>query len=347
MDVTIWSFHARKPAMLDNSSKDAAAHPLTEMLRGLKLEGVDYARCRMTAPWGLLFPAQAKAQFHFVAGRGCWLRTPDNIWVHLEEGDAVLLPRGAEHALASSPDAFPAPVENCHFEPVCSDILDTCSGGNSDGEETVLFGAGMTFNLDSQHPLLLMMPELMQMHELATDEPAIPHLLEAMTAELALDRVGAGGMLTRLADVVAAALIRNWVEKGCGSEGWVAAARDPGIGRVLAAIHRDPTKDWTVEALADVMHASRSAFALRFANVVGQTPARYVAQLRMQEAKQWLFRDRLKISVVARRLGYESEAAFSRAFKRIIGAPPSYFRATLAAADNGERPGPTDHPSDS
>jgi AraC-like DNA-binding protein len=341
MEVTSWSFHARKPSMLDHSSTTVATHPLTEMLRGLKIEGVDYVRCRMTEPWGLVFPARPKAQFHFVAERGCWLRTLDNAWVRLEPGDAVLLPRGAEHALASSPDAFPAPVENCQFEPVCCGILDTCSGGNRNGEETVLFGAGMTFNLDSQHPLLLMMPELMQMHELATDEPAIPHLLEAMTSELALDRVGAGGMLTRLADVVAAALIRNWVEKGCGSAGWVAAARDPGIGRVLAAIHRDPTRDWTVEALANVMHASRSAFALRFANVVGQTPARYVAQLRMQEAKQWLVRDRLKIAVVARRLGYESEAAFSRAFKRIIGAPPSHFRATLTAASSRERPAST------
>ncbi|MET0221235.1 MAG: AraC family transcriptional regulator [Tardiphaga sp.] len=324
--------------MLDYSSRDAVTHPLTEMLRGLKLEGVDYTRCRMTAPWGLSFPTQPKAQFHFVAGRGCWLRTTDTPWIRLEEGDAVLLPRGAEHALASSPDAFPAPVENCRFEPVCCGILDTCSGGK--GDETVLFGAGMAFNLDSQHPLLLMMPELMQMHELATDEPAIPHLLEAMTAELALDRVGAGGMLTRLADVVAAALIRNWVEKGCGANGWVAAARDPGIGRVLAAIHRDPTRDWSVEALADVMHASRSAFALRFANVVGQTPARYVAQLRMQEARQWLVRDREKIAVVARRLGYESEAAFSRAFKRIIGAPPSHFRAARTAVASSERTGP-------
>jgi AraC-like DNA-binding protein len=327
--------------MLDHSSRPVATHPLTEMLRGLRLEGVDYVRCRMTEPWGLVFPARQKAQFHFVTGRGCWLRTLDNEWVRLEEGDAVLLPRGAEHALASSPDAFPAPVENCQFEPVCCGILDTCSGDGEAGAETVLFGAGMSFNLDSQHPLLLMMPELMQMRELATDEPAIPHLLEAMTHELALDRVGAGGMLTRLADVVAAALIRNWVEKGCGSDGWVAAARDPGIGRVLAAIHRDPTKDWTVEALAAVMHASRSAFALRFANVVGQTPARYVAQLRMQEAKQWLVRDRLKIAVVARRLGYESEAAFSRAFKRIIGAPPSHFRATLTAAAGGEQSGST------
>lgn len=321
--------------MLDHSSRNTAAHPLTEMLRGLRLEGVDYVRCRMTEPWGLVFPAQQKAQFHFVAERGCWLRTPDGKWVALEQGDAILLPRGSEHALASSPDAFPAPVENCSFEPVCCDILETCSGGDGNGNETVLFGAGMTFNIDSQHPLLLMMPELIQMHEIAADEPSIPYLLEAMTCELALDRVGAGGMLTRLADVVAGALIRNWVEKGCGAVGWVAAARDPDIGRVLAAIHRDPTNDWTVDTLAGVMRASRSAFALRFASVVGETPARYVAQLRMQQAKQWLVHDRLKIAVVARQLGYESEAAFSRAFKRIIGAPPSHFRATQAAV-NGE-----------
>lgn len=337
MGVTFWSFHARKPAMLDHSSRNAVAHPLTEMLRGLRLEGVDYVRCRMTEPWGLIFPARQKAQFHFVTERGCWLRTPDSEWVRLEQGDAILLPRGSEHALASSPDALPSPVENCQFEPVCCDILDTCAGGGSNGNETVLFGAGMTFNIDSQHPLLLMMPELIQMHEIAADEPAIPYLLEAMTSELALDRVGAGGMLTRLADVVAAALIRNWVEKGCGATGWVSAARDPDIGRVLAAIHRDPTKDWTVDMLAGVMHASRSAFALRFASVVGETPARYVAQLRMQQAKQWLVRDRMKIAVVARQLGYESEAAFSRAFKRIIGAPPSRFRATQTAV-NGERP---------
>lgn len=319
--------------MLDHSSKNAASHPLTEMLRGLRLDGVDYARCRMTEPWGLVFPAQAKAQFHFIAERGCWLRTSGREWIRLEQGDAVLLPRGTEHALASSPDALPAPVDNCQFEPVCCGIVDRLPDNDGDGAETVLFGAGMTFNIDSQHPLLLMMPEVIQMHEIAADEPAIPHLLAAMTRELALDRVGAGGMLTRLADVVAGALIRNWVEKGCGAEGWVAAARDPDIGRVLAAIHRDPTRDWSVDALADVMRASRSSFALRFASVVGETPARYVAQLRMQQAKQWLVRDRMKIAVVARQLGYESEAAFSRAFKRIIGAPPSRFRATQAAAN--------------
>jgi AraC-like DNA-binding protein len=323
--------------MLDNSSKTVAADPLTEMLRGLRLEGVDYTRCRMTAPWGILFPAQPTAHFHFIAERGCWLRTPDNEWVRLEGGDAVLLPRGAAHALASAPDAVASPLNSCQTNPVCCGIVDTQAGG--DGEETLLFGASMNFNLDSQHPLLRMMPEVMQMHELGASEPGIPPLLTAMACELALDRVGAGGILTRLADVVAAALIRHWVEKGCGSAGWVAAARDPDIGRVLAAVHRDPTRDWTVEALAAIMRASRSSFALRFASVVGETPARYVAQLRMQQAKQWLVRDRMKIAVVARQLGYESEAAFSRAFKRIIGAPPSRFRATQAEFNGNPQQG--------
>lgn len=320
--------------MLDHSSKTASADPLTEMLRGLRLEGVDYARYQMTAPWGLLFPAQKAARFHFVAERGCWLRTPTDEWVRLEQGDAVLLPRGAEHALASAPDACTKPLGKCQFQTVCGDIVEARGGG--DGEETLFFSASMNFNVDGQHPLLRMMPELMRMHELAANEPGIPPLLATMACELALDRVGAGSMLTRLADVVAAALIRTWVEKGCGdSTGWVAAARDPDIGRVLAAIHLDPANEWTVEALAGVMHASRSAFAERFAAIVGETPARYVAQVRMHQARQWLVRDRMRIAVVARRLGYDSEASFSRAFKRIIGAPPSHFRTSEADAPTG------------
>ncbi|HEV7336416.1 MAG TPA: AraC family transcriptional regulator [Bosea sp. (in: a-proteobacteria)] len=312
--------------MLDNSSRTATRDPLTEMLRGLRLEGVDYARYRMAAPWCLLFPAQAAARFHFMAERGCWLRTPEGEWHRLEQGDAVLMPRGAEHALASEPSAQAKPLGRCAFEACCGEIADAHGGG--DGEDVQFFSASLCFNVDAQHPLLRMMPELMWVHEMAVHEPAIPPLLSTMSCELALDRVGAGGILTRLADVVAAALIRSWVERGCGSPtGWVAAARDPDIGRVLAAIHLDPSGDWTVEALAGVMHASRSAFAERFAAIVGETPARYVAQVRMHQARQWLVRDRMKIAVVARRLGYDSEASFSRAFKRVIGAPPSRFRA--------------------
>jgi AraC-like DNA-binding protein len=329
MAVALWSFHAIFTIMHDRSSKNAAAQPsdpLTDMLRGLRLDGVEYRRCQMTAPWALSVPQQAAARFYFIARRGCWLLTPAKEWLELRDGDALLLPRGAAHALASAPDPAPTTTECCQTQKICGNIFDVQGGG--DGERTLLLSANMTFNVDSDHPLLRMMPEMMRMSELAASEPGTPHLLEAMAREVEMDRVGAGGILARLADVLAASLIRSWVENRCGNAaGWIAAARCPEIGRVLAAIHLNPDHDWTVASLARLMGASRSGFAERFASVVGETPARYVAQVRMQQARQWLARDKARISVVAQRLGYESEAAFSRAFKRVIGVAPSQVRA--------------------
>lgn len=327
--------------MLDNSSKPNRSDPLTEMLRGLRLDGVDYARYQMAAPWGLQFPEQQAARFHFVAEGSCWLRTPANQWIEFKQGDAVLLPRAAEHALASAPEACTKPLGCCDFSSVCSGIAEARGGG--EGAATLFFSASMNFNVDGRHPLLNMMPDVMSVYEIAEHEPGIPALIATMSRELALDRVGAGGILTRLADVVAASIIRSWVELGCGAAtGWLAAARDPDIGRVLAAIHREPSANWTVEALAAVMHASRSAFAERFAGIVGETPARYVAQVRMRQAKQWLTRDKLRVGEVANRLGYDSEASFSRAFKRVMGVAPSQFRASEhdgpAALGGGTRP---------
>ena len=316
--------------MFDNSSKDRpvplGGDPLSEMLRGLRLDGVEYGRFQMKAPWGLSFPAQDAARFHFVSGVGCWLLTPAREWIRFEPGDAVLLPRGAEHALASAPDAEVIPFCRCAFQKVCENVFETSGGGG--GDQTLLFSGSMTFNVDRLHPLLRLMPELMQVHEATINEPGIPDLLKTMACEVAMDRVGAGGIVARLADVVAASLIRTWVERGCGdASGWIAAARDPEIGRVLAAIHLNPSAEWSIEALAKTMRGSRSAFAERFTRVVGETPARYVAQVRMHHARQWLSRDKARIGVVAQRLGYDSEASFSRAFKRIMGVPPSHFRA--------------------
>jgi len=324
--------------MLANSSRDTVpvGDPLTEMLRGLRLDGVEYGRFQMTEPWGLFFPSQQAARFHFIAGRGCWLRTPTNEWIRIEQGDALLLPRGAEHALASAPNDCADLRGCCTFQKVCDNISATSGGG--DGEQTLLFSGSMTFNVDRLHPLLRLMPELMQVREATINEPGIPDLLKTMGCEVSLDRVGAGGILARLADVVAASLIRSWVERGCGdASGWIAAARDPDIGRVLAAIHLNPSADWTMETLAKTMRSSRSAFAERFTRVVGETPARYVAQVRMHQARQWLSRDKARIGVVAQRLGYDSEASFSRAFKRVMGVPPSHFRGTEPATDDANR----------
>jgi len=314
--------------MLDHSSNDddpTWGDPLTDMLRGLRLEGVDYGRFRLTAPWGFSFPAQNAARFLFISQRGCWLQAPSGEWIELGAGDAVLLPRGSEHALASEPGLSIRPFVRWECRKICDNVFDFESGG--DGENCLLFCGSMHFNLDGLHPLLRMMPDVMRANELMANEPAIPHLLEAMGREVCTDRVGAGGIMARLADVLAASIIRAWVEHGCGeADGWIAAVRKPHVGNVIAAIHLNPERDWTVAALARIMGASRSSFADKFAAIVGETPARYVAQVRMHQARQWILRDRARISEVARRLGYESEAAFSRAFKRIIGTAPSFIR---------------------
>lgn len=314
--------------MLDHSSKPGPAtsnDPLTEMMRGLRLDGVDYGRCVMAEPWGVRFPAQSAARFHFIGVGRAFLQTPPGEWVELNAGDALLVPRGAEHVLASGPGVSAGPIERFEVKPLCGNIFDVSCYG--EGAKTLLFCGSMRFNLDGLHPLLAMMPDVMRAHELIKSEPGIPHLLEAMVRECAADRVGSGAMLARLADVLAATVVRAWVERGCGdATGWIAAVRDPQIGRVLAAIHLDPSRDWTVQALARIMGASRSGFAQRFAEIVGETPAHYVALVRMHQARQWLTRDGIRIAVIARRLGYDSEASFSRAFKRVLGHAPSHFR---------------------
>ncbi|WP_026614700.1 AraC family transcriptional regulator [Ensifer aridi] len=313
--------------MLDRSSKNSSVVSedfLTELLRGLRLDGVDYVRCELAGPWGISFPVQETARFHFICGN-CWLRGPGGDWIELKRGDAVLLPRGGEHALASSPDEKLSSLETYSLQQVCDCVYNVCGGGR--GEMTILFCGSLKFNMDAMHPLLRMMPDVMRIDALTASEPAIPHLLDAMAREVGASRVGSGGVLARLADVLAALIIRSWVEHGCGNtSGWVAAVRHPSIGRVIAAMHLDPEKNWTVDSLAKLMGASRSGFAQQFAAVVGETPARYLTQVRMHQARQWLARDRMRISVVARRLGYDSEASFSRAFKRVIGAPPSHYR---------------------
>lgn len=300
--------------------------PLTEMLRGLRLDGVDYARCQPNAPWATAYPKQDAAQFHFLAAGSAFFQEPCGQWSELHPGDAVLLPRGAPHILASAPGVPATPVAALPRKPLCGGVVELeCTGANSGN---VLFYAVMRFNVDKLHPLLQLMPDVMRTSDLAANEPSIRPLLDAMQREVEMNRVGAGGILSRLADVLTATLIRTWLEHGGGdSTGWLAALRNPEIGRVLAAIHLDPAHDWSVEELARHMGASRSGFAHRFAEVVGETPARYVARMRMHQAHQWLGEGQ-RVAAVAERLGYESEASFSRAFKRITGAPPSHVRET-------------------
>jgi AraC-like DNA-binding protein len=325
-----------------SSSHLPAAEPpsgpdmLTQVLLGLRLDGVEYGRCLMSAPWAINFPAQREARFHFVANGGCWLRTPGSDWLRLNPGDAVLLPRGSSHTLASAMDVAAVDIDSLAREPVSESIYLVRgkvdypdAAGRAAAESSVMFCGTMRFNLDPLHPLLAMMPEVMRAGDLATRDPSVPVLLEAMEREVAFDRIGACGILARLADVLAASIIRAWVECGCSdSTGWIAAVHCPRIGKVIAAIHAEPQRDWSVPALAEVMGASRSSFAEAFTRTVGESPAKYVAKVKMFQARRWIAQEGMRVAVAADRLGYDSEASFSRAFKRIMGTPPGAVRSS-------------------
>ncbi|WP_394826349.1 AraC family transcriptional regulator [Pendulispora albinea] len=312
--------------------------PLSEVLQDLRLSGVAYGRCELTRPWGIDFPPQRSARFHFVASGECWLRPPASALptaggggakrgrIRLGPGDVALLPLGAGHELTdTSRGGGTKSIDDLPLEEIGDRTYVLREGGG--GAETLLFCGSVNFEEPAVHPLLELMPKVLLVRDAAKSDATLPVLLETMASEVRTLRVGAATVLTRLTEVVITRVIRAWVEgRSEDATGWLAAIRDPKIGLALAAIHRHPGRPWSVESLADVAQTSRSMFSERFTAVVGTSPARYLARWRMHVASGWLRSERLTVSEAASRLGYDSEASFSRAFKRVLGVPPSELR---------------------
>lgn len=306
------------------------SHDLTsELLYGMRLLGLQYRRIELAAPFGVGFVKGAgRAQFHFISRGPVLLRTQNGQLRTLNTGDALLLPHGSDHVLLSSPDVACKDIRAFDTTPVCGNVC--CIKDCEQSEENALIFSGcMEFDLGGMQMLIGSMPEVLLADTLIHKYPEVQPMLEAMERESLGKRAGYAGILARLADVVAAFIVRGWVESGCGAAGgWLEALRDPRLGKALVALHRDPGKNWTVAQLAAEMGSSRSVFAERFLAVTGMTPVRYLTNLRMQLAAQWIGRDGEAIESVAWRLGYGSLAAFSRAFKRTTGTTPGALKST-------------------
>lgn len=304
--------------------------PVSELLLGMRLYGVKYRRLQFAPPFGIGFGQdEGRAQFHFVACGTAFLRGRTGTLHELRAGDAVLLPRGGAHDLASDADGPGLELGGFDEAALCETVgsIKSCPAGTCRSNDTVIFSGCMELDLGAMHPLIGLMPEVMLVGTLLDRNPEILPMLEVMEREARTERAGFAGILARLADVVSAFIVRGWVECGCGDAGgWVEALRDPRLGRVIAALHRDPGRDWTVAQLAAEMGSSRSVFAERFLTVTGMTPLQYVTELRMRLAAQWIGRENMPIETAAYRLGYGSQAAFSRAFKRVTGQPPGAAR---------------------
>ena len=305
---------------------------MSELLLGMRLRGIQYRRIEVTPPFGLSFGDVAqRAHLHVVVSGTAFLRGTEGTVYDLPAGTAVFLPHGGKHQLLSAVDLPCRDIASFAGEPVCEALCDITDCGGRPGcpDNTVIVSSCMEFDLGGMQRLVRLMPEAMIAGTLSERHPEVTAILKAMESEVSGKRVGFAGILTRLADILSAIIVRGWVECGCDSaSGLVDALRDPRLAGAIAALHREPGRSWTLADLAAETGSSRSVFAERFHAVTGQTPLRYAAELRMRLAVQWISRENISIDTVADRLGYASQAAFSRAFKRVTGHPPGAARAS-------------------
>jgi AraC-like DNA-binding protein len=196
------------------------------------------------------------------------------------------------------------------------------------GALTTLVCGTVQFDHPAARQLIALLPRVITVAPAGTPQDEwLQSTLRLIAAEARELRPGGETVITRLADILVIQAIRSWIERDpVGQTGWLGALRDRQIGQALALIHRDPARAWTVAQLADAVAMSRSAFAARFSQLVGETPIQYLTRWRMQIALDLLQDDEATVGEAALRLGYQSEAAFSRAFKRAIGVSPGAVR---------------------
>jgi len=302
---------------------------ISELLTGMQLRGVQYRRIQTGPTFGLGFANRpGHAYFHYVAVGKALLRSNDGAVHELLPGSAVFVPQGGAHQLSSHSDGAFQPIDMFDAVPIGEAVsgVDTCPSTHSTPSAVLFYGC-MALDLGGMHGLGKLMPDVMVANTDGRRYPDLAPILNAMKREICSGRIGFAGMLARLSEVAAPMILRGWIEGGCeNASGLIAALRDPRLARAILALHRQPGKDWTVAELAAESHISRSVFAQRFQATIGLPPLRYATELRMRLASQWLAKENLSIDAVAERLGYASQAAFSRAFKRVHGQPPSASR---------------------
>ena len=300
--------------------------PLGEALHFLRMSGTFYARSEFSAPWGLELPPFPDClMFHVLTAGRCWLETSRGESRLLQAGDLALVPHGEGHRLVSEPGARTARLFDLPREQISERYEVLRHGGG--GARTSLVCAAVRFDHPAARHLVELLPAVIGVEASGSEQEWIQATLRFMAAEAKAMRPGGEAVITRLADILVIQAIRSWIEQDPAARtGWLGALQDRQIGRAIALIHREPERPWTVAALAAAAAMSRSAFAARFTERVGEPAMHYVARWRMHVASSWLRDGDAPLSLVASRLGYQSEAAFSRAFKRFVGVPPGAVR---------------------
>jgi AraC-like DNA-binding protein len=299
---------------------------LTDVLNALELKGWLGSRTEVAAPWRFDFLVSQDSTFHIFNFGGGYLRVEgDPTPLRVEDGDVVVFPHGHAHTIY---DELASPLTQAAVR------LDYDAHGEyeifpfeGEGTKTVLLCGAFHFENPDDYPLLQCLPNVIHIPgEQGRMVEGFANIVSLITYESASRQAGTATMLRRLTEMLFIQVIRVWIEQQAeASRGWLAALRDQPISTALGLIHQSPEHGWKVEELADAVALSRSAFASRFTHFVGQPPMQYLTRWRMHMATH-LLKNEVEMGKIAQQLGYASEVAFRKAFKREVGIPPARYR---------------------
>jgi AraC-like DNA-binding protein len=312
--------------------------PLSDVLRAVRLSGAYFYLVEAAAPWSVsaaratelaprvLPDAEHLIPYHILTQGECWAGIEGEPKTIMRAGDVIVFPQGDPHVLASSDGtlthSIPRGVAPHRFPT-------TLRLGVGDTSATLVCGF---LGCDARpfNPLLAALPRVL--HLPRVEDSWLAAFPEHALRESRTGRAGGDTMLTRMAELMFIEVLRRHLE-GHGGErtGWLAGLRDPVVGVALTRIHEQPAHAWTLATLAREVAASRSVLAERFTQLVGVPVMQYLAQWRLQLAAGLLQRGDASVASVGRQVGYDSEAAFSRAFKRALGVSPAQWRKNRMA----------------
>lgn len=326
------------------SATSRPADVLSDVLRSIRLSGAVYFDFELSSPWvaeappsrdiaAVVMPgAQRVIEYHLVARGACWGHAVGAPPIRLRQGDLLIFPQGDPHVLSSAPDLRATPDMSMFVRPTTPlPLVVEHGGGGPDRSRIVCCFLGCDER--PYNPLLSALPRTIHLSAAGHDAASgwLATLLNIAVRESGSARAGRDNILSRISELMFVEAIRRYIEaQPPGQTGWLAGLRDPVVGQALAALHSDPGAAWTVESLARAVGASRSVLADRFMEMVGHPPMHYLALWRMQLASRLLL-DGEPVAGTAMAVGYESEAAFSRAFKKLVGEAPATWRRTNAA----------------
>ncbi|WP_250536813.1 AraC family transcriptional regulator [Caballeronia sp. AZ10_KS36] len=331
---------------------------LSDVLRLLRLSGAVYLNGHFTAPWcvvGQVAPAMCATflpraervvSFHLILEGWCRAALTDDpaSAIRVDAGELLVVPQGEAHLMGSSLDLDPTPAEELvarYLATSPGDVMRLCVGGEGSGEEagkeagrTRIVCGFLACDDMLVNPVLASLPRLFKIDMRNDPQSAwLESSLRFAVTEAAEWRPGSATVLARLSELLFVEAVRRCIASMPEDRrGWLAGVEDRFVGKALALLHAQPGHDWTVDELARRVGLSRSALAQRFTQLLGQAPMQYLACWRLQVAAQDLLAGPRPIAAVAERVGYESEAAFNRAFKRQFGMPPASWRRSQGRA---------------